>query len=158
MGGRWAYIEVGVPDTLYQYQNYLSASINLKDFSLYIIKIWNGSIYNTGTYFDTTTAANRSLNSNSTKFLDGSTFKTVYGETQNYYSQNSFAELRSGFKGATTIRCNIAAHANQSITYNGVGGCKRRIGFAIKMPPADGLASSTTGISQAKLKLEVYVP
>ena len=43
-----------------------------------------------------------------------------------------------------------------SFTYSSYYGCLKRIGFAIKMPPDDGQDSSTTGISQAKLKLEVY--
>jgi hypothetical protein len=34
--------------------------------------------------------------------------------------------------------------------------CKRRIGFALKMPPADGQASATSGVGQCRLKLEVY--
>jgi len=42
------------------------------------------------------------------------------------------------------------------ITYSAYYGCKKRIGFAVKMPPDDGQDSSTTGISQCKIKLEIY--
>jgi hypothetical protein len=43
-----------------------------------------------------------------------------------------------------------------TMTYAGKGGCKYRVGLAVKLPPADGQASATSGIGQMKLKLEVY--
>jgi len=157
--GRWAYVEVAVPDTLYKNQNWLTANGNQIDWSYWIPTIWNGSFYHGGdNWSEGTTNAGIVLSSGSNKFLDGSIMKDVYGESQSYESILCMCMMSQGLKGETKNRMRNSIMANQSITYNGVGGCKRRIGFAIKMPPYDGLASSTAGINQAKLKLEVYVP
>jgi hypothetical protein len=43
-----------------------------------------------------------------------------------------------------------------SITYSSYYGVKNRLGFEIPLPPDDGQDNSTYGISQVKLKLEVY--
>jgi flagellin-like protein len=46
--------------------------------------------------------------------------------------------------------------AANPIVYSSYYGVSERIGFVIKMPPDDGQDNSTYGISQVKLKLEVY--
>jgi hypothetical protein len=152
--GRWAFVEVAVPDTLYQYQNYLTRDVTQLDLLEWVISTYNG-VYGTANNFGTTGSS--CFNSRWNYTLDGSIFKTMYGESQDWISANCATFFIGGQKGETKTRKSTYM-ANQSITYNGVGGCKRRIGFAIKMPPYDGTASPTTGINQVKLKLEVYVP
>ena len=115
---------------------------------------YGGATFDSLTVYDSDASANRSART-TRKFLDGSIMGTIYGGSN---ASTFFVHLQHGFKNSVKGRANSTSDANQSITYNGVGGCKRRIGFAIKMPPYDGLASSTAGINQAKLKLEVYVP
>jgi len=61
-----------------------------------------------------------------------------------------------GEKGQTCNKRSNGRQAPTTITYSSYYGCQKRIGFAIKMPPDDGQDSSTYGISQCKLKLEVY--
>ena len=157
--GRWIFVEVAVPDTLYQYQGYLSINPTAYDISYVELNIWNGSSYGSGYIYFPSGAGNANITPNIglMKFLDGSVFQTIYGEPNSYTSVNSISQFIPANRGFTKTR--ITSYlANQSITYNGIGGCRRRIGFAIKMPPTDNSQSSTTGISQAKLKLDVYVP
>jgi hypothetical protein len=154
--GRWAYVEVGVPDALYTFQNYLSANAVSYEWLYWILYTWNGSGYQNASTFDVGNGANHYCSSNQFRFLDTSVLKTLYGENQNWESLLSFAHMRHGLKGEIKAKVSALESNTPSITYNGVGGCKKRIGFAVKMPPADYLASSTTSISQSKLKLEVY--
>ncbi len=156
--GRWAFVEVAVPDMLYTFQNFLSSSSYVDSWLYWVLYSWNGSGYAQLSYLDVGVAsANLATRSMYNYVLNGQTFQTIYGENQ-YNSVFTASTFISGLKGSTQVRRNHNNDANYSITYNGIGGCRRRIGFAIKMPPSDGTASSTTGINQCKLKLDVYVP
>lgn len=158
MKGRWAFVEVAVPDSLYIYYNYLTASASTIDWSYWVLSAWNGSSWVLMVTYETGTSSNKFMRSDY-PLLNGTTMHDVYGEP--YASSSSYAGTMfpSGIRGdSKTKNLNSIYMATNTINYNGVGGCKRRIGFALKMPPADGLASSTTGISQVKIKLEVYVP
>jgi hypothetical protein len=166
--GRFAFVEVAVPDTLYKFQYILNdGSADNFDYSFWTLGLWDGSIYGgynsvhtnegiNGLCFETTSniITAISLMYPLTKVAD---FKTMYGDIYNWQSDKSFSSFVSGLKGQTKTRKSVFM-ANQSITYNGVGGTKRRIGFAIKMPPSDLTADATHGINQVKLKLDVYVP
>ena len=116
----------------------------------------DGSTYRAQNY-DTGTSAYKYPRSDLWKFLDGSNIMAVYDEAGNNKTVNSMADLSAGLRGQTKNSTETTTYmASQSITYNGVGGCRRRIGFAIKMPPTDYTQSSTTGISQVKLQLQIY--
>jgi hypothetical protein len=146
--GVWAKVEVGVPDKMQQL-----GSLGVQTFELDNVRIfsWGGASWGTGTIWDTSNWVWRSV---STKTLDGSTLKAIYGEKQDFSSLNSAVLFLKGKHGETKTR--RSAHmANQTITYNKAK-TRYRIGFAIKMPPADLYASATSGIGQCRLKLEVY--
>jgi len=92
--------------------------------------------------------------------LSGAEPGSIYGGSDNEGAFAYVPKLRgeTATTGESTntdgiIRGDAAAGV---ITYSSYYGCKKRIGFAIKMPPDDGQDSSTYGISQCKLKLEVY--
>jgi len=79
-------------------------------------------------------------------FLDGSTMDDVYGS----------AEMSMYLKGVRNETESALVGNGGDITYSSYYGCLKRIGFAIKMPPDDGQDSATDGISQCKIKLEVF--
>lgn len=156
--GRWAFVEVAVPDTLYNYQNNLGFSANQISWLYWQLWAWDASAYLRPFIYDANATAGKIYPYGpNLKFLNTTTARQCY-ETDDYVAINSATFFVLGSKGQTKTRSNTSNQADKSITYNGVGGCRWRIGFAIKMPPYDGLTSSTDGINQAKLKLEVFVP
>lgn len=88
--------------------------------------------------------------------LDGGSHKDIYGlaavtlSKMGIYSKG----LKEGIASLETTLNHTSTPT--TITYSTNYGVKQRVGFALKMPPSDGKQSSTTGISQCKLKLEVY--
>ena len=82
--------------------------------------------------------------------LNGQTFTNIYGGE--YNAKGALYGL-----GERTQEKTPFGDANAgNITYSNNYGALKRIGFALKMPPDDGQDSSTAGISQVKLKLEIY--
>jgi len=83
-------------------------------------------------------------------FLDGTTVSDIFGGWSYGYQQ--ILTFYTGFRGETkSCRNNY-----DTITYSNYYGVKRRFGIRLKMPPDDGQDSSTDGISQVKLKLEIF--
>ena len=156
--GRWAYLELATPDQIYKFANYLSASSDVIDWNYIVVSLWDGSTYQAVSTFESIASAQKYFNTNVAKFLNGQTLKAVYGETQNYNSLLSAVECSQGVKGQTVSRVNTSRMPNNTAVPNGAGGTKKRVIVGFKMPPADGLASASAGISQVKLKLEVYAP
>jgi hypothetical protein len=154
--GTWAKVEIAVPDVLCPYYNYLVGFYY--DWDYWTLKVWDGSSYRTGTTTGVSTNSKWFFETYYTKFLDGSSLYSVYGETQTYLSLLSASMLIAGLKGQTKTRKRSDTMANQSITYSQVGTTKKRIGFSLKMAPSDMRQTSTYGISQCRLKLEVYCP
>lgn len=96
------------------------------------------------------------LNSNNFYLMDGTRLSDIYSSSPIYRrGQVGYLEgLRGETKGAW--RADGAPDSPKYITYSSYYGCKNRIGFAVKLPPDDNRDSSNYGISQAKLKLEIY--
>jgi len=85
---------------------------------------------------------------------DGTQLADIYGSGSEVYNK-AWAVYPIGTRKETKTRSYGSTYAGD-ITYSSYYGVKNRIGFAIKMPPDDGQDNSTYGISQVKLKLEVY--
>jgi len=137
--GQWAKTEVYVPDTL------LNATESIQVYA------WDGAEWlsflrwNGGADSGIVTAPQNLY------FLDGTTAKEIFAVAD--WVPKGMATYVSGLRGETKDRIGGDTDAG-TITYSFFYGCKKRIGFAIKMPPDDGQDSSTDGISQSKLKLE----
>jgi len=87
-------------------------------------------------------------------FLDGTTQEDITGRS--YGTGCGIAFFQSGQRGETKGIIHGEDDPNAgNITYSSYSGCRQRLGFAIKMPPDDGQDSSTTGISQCRLKIEI---
>ena len=146
--GVWAKVEIGVPDTLLA-----AGNINAKLYS------WNGSAYATLLSFDCLTDSWGGVDSGSNAWvyaLDTQTYKTIYNGS-GAESYDKFAKYVQGLRGQAKTARNGGSEKPTALTYRiDYFYCKRRVGFALKMPPADGQASSTSGIGQCKLKAEVY--
>ncbi|MCL4436132.1 MAG: hypothetical protein M1503_10120 [Thaumarchaeota archaeon] len=136
--GQWVTFEVRVPDTL------LNSMAGVK------LHSWNGSVY------IETIRWNPEVQNSWTEmgqfyYLDG-----TYGGQ--IYPSNSFNYLLGVFTKGTRGQTKTAYNASTApaITYSSNYGVQQHIGFAIKMPPDDGRDSSTDGISQCRLKIEIY--
>jgi hypothetical protein len=131
--GQWAKVEVNVPDTL--------AASGEK----YRAYAWDkgASAYLTAPFLTDTNADNTQL-----KFLDQTLQSRILatGKGITVYAQ--------GARGSNQTATGDTAAG--SITYSMNFGTTQRIGFAIKLPPEDWQDSATAGISQCKLKLEVF--
>jgi hypothetical protein len=152
--GVWAKVEIGIPDKLQIHTQYASQGVHTVDWEKWQIYTHNGSTYVLSMKCETGTLANIIWDSVNTRFLDTKNMQTIYGEQQSWSSRNSAASFIKGKRGETKGRKSTHM-ANQTITYNKAK-TKYRVGFAIKMPPADLHASATSGIGQCRLKLEVY--
>jgi len=153
--GQWVKVEAYVPDALVQ-------SADADPHPKITISAWNGTDYIARARYnvDNRTAAGAWADTpgsvyNSAFFLDGSKISDIYGEVDEW-NANGWVLYSTGERGITE-----GFHINQgggsvTIDYSSNYGCQKRIGFAIKMPPDDGQDSSTGGISQCRLKLEVY--
>ena len=135
--GQWVKVEAYVPDKL--------AGGNF-DSHIYS---WSGSAYISNYQWDAENGEWYSFNE-TLHFLDGTHLETIYGS-----ENNGCAIFSKGGRGDSKSKIYGSAPPSP-IVYSSYYGCLKRIGFAIKMPPDDGQDSSTTGISQCKLKLEVY--
>lgn len=96
------------------------------------------------------------LSSDNFYLMDGTRLIDIYSSSPSYRrGQVGYLE---GMRGETKSnwRADGATDSPKYIKYLSAYGCKQRLGFAVKLPPDDGQASSNYGISQAKLKLEVY--
>jgi hypothetical protein len=149
--GRWVYVEVGVPDLLqggalvggYGGRNNSLASVRLYN--------WDGSSYNSQNPW--ASGYSWSAGQDGIAVLSGTSLYNVYNPNCFFvgYNQGKKGETPSGL-----TKLSSTGTLPSSPNYIGVGGCKKRIAFAIKMPPTDHVASATSGISQCKLKLEIY--
>ena len=155
--GQWAFVEVGVPDVLATFRNYVKPLFaSALDMKYWNLLFWNGSSYvqcmgpyEGGTYTFMMWWSQLS------RFLDATTFKAIY-QTDDSLVTNCATAFIEGFCGQTKTRKSTDM-ANQNITYN-LSGTKNMVGFAVKMPPPDFTQSPTAGISQCRLKLEMYSP
>lgn len=136
--GQWVKTEVYVPDAT------RATSYDIRVFS------WNGSIFSVTpfTSFNAGTSTHVTWSSSELYFLDTTTGTTIYSSPG-----NCIGEYPIGLRGSTK---SVIAGGGGNITFSSNYGCKTRIGFALKMPPDDGQDSSTAGISQCRLKLEIY--
>ena len=154
--GRWLFLEVAVPDALYQYQNFKSSSGSWLDFEYVVWSVWSGSAYVNFVVPEIGVSGDYDCVSSVLKFLNSQSAYAIYGETSSSISVKSATAFISGLYSQLRGYKDTWDMYNQTITYNGKSGCRRRVGLALKMPPADLIADSTHGIGQTKLKLEVY--
>jgi hypothetical protein len=148
--GQWVKVEAYVPNTL------TGETSGWANWQLYT---WNGSSYIQIEYIslDTVDGNHNGLpfyHSTDAYFLSGTTFTNVWGET-GWQKRHGLAGYPFGYKSESKAPGDNSGSPG-NITYSDYYGCLKRIGFAIKMPPGDGQDSSTYGISQCRLKLEVY--
>ncbi|RLJ02965.1 MAG: hypothetical protein DRP11_02125 [Candidatus Aenigmatarchaeota archaeon] len=146
--GQWVKVEVFVPDQL-------KVGSSIRSWRVFS---WDGSAWTTDGFLDVFDAGTQDNLSNcysgNLYFLDGT---TQYDVTQDY--RKGASAFLVGNRGETKSLEGSAENMDSdagTITYSSYYGCLKRIGFAIKLPPDDGQDSSTNGISQCKLKLEVY--
>jgi len=151
--GQWVKVEMYVPDVLLDGDNngYPKAFIqcyNPSTASWTTPLIWDQyEIWGTG-------PSNPQNYAPAGYFLDGSRWDEVYGGIRagaSLYLQ--------GERGETKDVTGYAAYVDVTaggITYSSYYGCKKRLGFAVKMPPDDGQDASDAGISQCKFKVFIY--
>jgi hypothetical protein len=136
--GKWVKCEVYVPDYLNQ---------NVNNVKLYF---WDKNSNTWGTALEAETEVGSFSWENSRIFyLSGHSGADIWGSGSdkfNIFLKGKRGESKTGYSGAEET----------TITYSNYYGCKSRIGFGLKMPPDDGQDSTTTGISQAKCKIEIY--
>jgi len=149
--GKWVYVEVFIPDR---------GKPNAPNVNLYS---WDGSSWQNWVshyLIDNPTGAwaGGYHNSRYLVFLNGLRQSEIMtGKTQpdtDEESQRGWATYLSNLRGQQGGR--FRGNGSATITYSNYYGCKKRVGFGIYMPPDDGQDSSTYGISQCKLKIEVY--
>jgi hypothetical protein len=142
--GQWVKVEVAIPD-------YLIVSSNVAFSS------WHPSSYDAPfLFYPVNGAANASgtnYNMGRLYALTGTSHSTIYGGknlTDLYlYGNNG---VTKGYLTAMGPDSSLPT----TITYVVKGGTKKRVGFILKLPPSDLQQSSSYGISQCRLKLEVY--
>jgi len=133
--GQWVQCEVFVPDQLNIAVN------NIQLFS------WDGTAYQRFYRWDAEEGTQRYA-WDYLYFLDGTRAHEIvdkYYKIMDCFFIGQRGETKASIPGT-----------GRTITYSSHPGCKKRIGFAIKMPPDDGQDSATSGISQCRLKMEVY--
>jgi len=130
--GLWVKVEAYVPDSITDYKIY-SWDIGTSNWVTPQFAWW-------GTTND--------IDSGRMRFLSGDTTRDIYSNTQNGIS--IFPPAQSGETESATLGY------GSSITYSNYRSHLKRVGLAIKMPPEDGQDASDSGISQCKLKFEVY--
>ncbi len=135
--GQWVKVEAYVPDNILN----STSAVNLSS--------WDGSVYDTPYFSYNPNNGTKSIGTNQRlHYLDGTTGYSIEGgdvDGYDVYNIGNKTQSRNSLYGWAT-----------AITYSSNYGCQKRIGWALKMPPDDGKDSSTTGISQVRLKLEVY--
>jgi hypothetical protein len=146
--GQWVKIEAFVPDTLRE---------GTADIGRFDLMAWNGSIYQTFMNVRTWTWCWGA----GCVFLDGTTSmadiaSVGFGDGCYFggYCPTGASELPE--RGDVVASVGGGDTNAPDITYSSNYGCKKRIGFVIKMPPDDGQDASDAGISQLRLKLVVY--
>jgi len=144
--GQWVQVEAYVPDVI--------AETTIGNPKFYL-RSWDGASYVSCIYPHPSTGYFDAVNSN-LYFLDGTTQQDIIPSTVQPYARGGIGTYLVGERGETKSRINESDSGAPPLTYSSYFGCKKRWGFAIKMPPDDGQDSSTYGISQCKLKLEVY--
>jgi len=134
--GQWAKIEVYVPDVLSPATSWGVSSWTGTGWASFLRVKGSGEIH-------------EFMSGDLLYFLDGTKQSEIFGATN-----LGIGSYKIGKRYEEKAR--IAGDAPSTIIYSSYYGCKKRIGFAIKMPPDDGQDSATSGISQCKLKMEVY--
>ncbi len=134
--GQWCKAEIYVPDVL------AASGVKFKVFAYNR----NAGVYRT-TPFLTDTAYNYGdlQYLAETNTYDSSCYPSNKGAA--FYGRNTRGQVQAVGVGDTDAG---------SITYSSNYGVKGRIGFAVKMPPDDGLDASNNGVSQVRVKVEVY--
>ncbi len=149
--GQWVNIEIAVPDQLVvgTYNgDWNSKATQPHSANIYC---WNGNTYAWGLGFSCDAARSWDNCCSGPTFLGN-----ITGIYQPSYT--GLLPFRLNVKKTSTLQTfpTGGTWGNNWITYNGVGGTKCCVGLAIKMPPSDLQQSSTYGISQARLKLDVF--
>ncbi len=148
--GQWVKTELHIPDVLVKGTNLANAKV--------LIYHWDGSQYRCCTEGGQGDPEFRYIQEvdggggYALKFLDGSKVGEIYGSVSRY-DQKGTSVFFDGRRGETK---NSVWAGGQGVTYSSEYGTLKRWGFALKMPPDNGQDSSTAGISQTRLKLEVY--
>lgn len=143
--GQWVEVEAYVPDVFATVEGKVG------------LFAWDGANYNQFAYYGGGGGVYRywiytTTYSQMLRFLSSHSAYDVFGDTK------GFAGYEEGYRGETKNRTGGDSDSGSTITYSSYYGCKKRIGFALKMPP-DTLSSDLTGngaINKVKLKLEVY--
>lgn len=137
--GQWVLIEVYTPDALKSVQDGVNVYTDDGGGQHYKVFTWNPNDVSSYAY------------THVGYYMDGTDFEDVFGAV--WSKGVAFYEI--GERGETPA-AGGGAGSPPALTYSSYYGCLKRIGFALKMCPDDGQDSSTDGISQCKLKLEVY--
>ncbi len=139
-GGQWVKVEHYIPDLLD------TAVRNVRLYS------WDGAAYYADYFLahdveDNTPAFDWALSK--LRFLDGTLMSQIRTDVLlvDGYGRGTRGQTKTPLQGSGTPG---------NLTYSSNYGCKQRAGFAIKMPPDDGQDSATGGISQTRIKMEVY--
>jgi len=151
--GQWVKIETYIPDMLKDNDNNGYPAVFVKTYDP-VSQDWAAPLIWDQNEIWGTGPSNPQCYAPSGYFLDGSRWDEVYGGVRKGGSLYLQGE-RNETKDTTGYSGYVDTDAGD-ITYSSYCGCLKRLGFAIKMPPDDGQDSSAYGISQCKLKLEVY--
>jgi len=122
----------------------------------YNIKLysWDGSEWKTASAVDDEDGTPSYPAPSNQYYLNGVNVLDMFGpEWSNkwgIYLKGERGESKAGQTGS------LGAGGGYGITYSSYHGCLKRSGLILKMPPDDGQDASDAGISQCKLKLEVY--
>ncbi|MEW5760982.1 MAG: LamG-like jellyroll fold domain-containing protein, partial [Candidatus Thermoplasmatota archaeon] len=139
--GQWVKVESFVPDDLPVWGE---PNCYQKIYS------WDGTTYQKFGEWPSNDAGYGTKDRTKLYFLDGTHGDQIWGAST--AEKNCMRFWRTGARDDAVYE----AYHGDTITYSSYYGVQKRIGFAIKMPPDNGQDNSTYGISQAKLKLEVY--
>jgi len=143
--GQWVDLDAYVPDDLQDGDGGTTYAVK--------VYAWDGAAYQPFMFWDAqTNDPNEGSIQDYSKleFLDGTTADLIYSAWRDALTMFVWGE-RGGSKLVKQNWGNMG-----DTTYSSYYGCLKRIGFALKMAPDDGQDASDAGISQCKLKLEVY--
>jgi len=147
--GNWATLSVNIPDVLQE--NVGGAVAN----SWEHMEVWLWNItteeYIRCCYMD---GANYIWRSTISKYLDGSDFNSVYGETETYYTKNCAVQFIKGKRGETKGKQDDGM-ADRTVEYDNTE-TKYAKAVALKLKPNAGDYSVNTGGNQVKMQFKIY--
>jgi len=146
--GVWATLSVNIPDVLQKQGVLKDAVFEIDRLNVYL---WDGTQYQAVVYHD---GSNWIWETNKSKYLDGSTFKDVYGQTQNYLSTYCAVDFMKGKRGEVKGRRSTMM-ANREYQYDHTE-TKYAKAIAMKLKPNAGDYSATSGGNQVRLMIRIY--